>query len=324
MDTTLEVFKALADESRLRILGALVREPLSVNELMEVLEMGQSRVSRHLKILALAGILESRRDGARVYYGLYLHPTRLVARILEALEQSGEKNQGDLKNLARVLEERKSESIDHFQKYGAEQDRRQAGLVDANFYRQEILSLLPASPGIAADLGSGSGELALMLRGRVESLICVDQSPNLLERVRRAIPESDTRIGALEHLPLGDGEADTVIASMVFHHLPDPRQAIAEAFRILKPGGLLLVAELASHAREEMRVKFADFWLGFPRERLLEYLTDAGFDAKLSRGGRGRGELECMFLTAVKKSGSERKKKTKVSTRSSGSKAVAS
>lgn len=306
-DSTLQILKALADESRLRILGVLCREPLNVNELTELLEMGQSRVSRHLKILADAGILENHRSGPWIYYGFRKNPSERVSALLDALgfgtadESRGESLRSrqlkrDRENLARILELRKQESVEHFQRFGFEQERLQQGLVDARYYRRRIFELLPEQPGVTADLGCGAGELAALLRLGVEKFIGVDQSSNMLERAARVCPEGDFRLGALEHLPLREGEADTVILSMALHHLPEPGEALQEAFRVLKEGGFLLVADLSSHQEEIMRGRFADFWLGFDAGRLREQMIALGFRTEKPLYGKGEGELECLFL----------------------------
>ncbi len=319
-----EILKALADDVRLRILGVLGREPLSVNEIRDILGFRQSRCSRHLQILARAGLVEGARDGTRIYYAIHpeversaelsallaaigvgsggarfpvpaLHPETDAATLKRPREMKR-----DYERLTSHLSERKRDAIQHFQAYGQDQDRLQRGLVDSDFYRDRILALLPEDPGVAVDLGCGSGELSRLLANRTPRLICVDQSPNMLERARQRVesPRAEYRIGALEHLPLGDGEADTVVASMVLHHMPDPLAALREIRRALRPGGTLILAELDHHEEEVMRTRFADFWLGFPSARLQKALAESGFRVMQKEGGRGAGELDCLFFVA--------------------------
>ncbi|MCR9144676.1 MAG: metalloregulator ArsR/SmtB family transcription factor [bacterium] len=339
------ILKALADEARLRILGVLSPEPLSVSEVCAALAMRQSRVSRHLKILSRAGIVEGYRAGTHVYYSL--HPRisrsaelsallatlglgaggsgfpRLSADYL-ALSDSATGAErafempsamaADRAKLDALLKDRKELSIQFFQSFGADQDRQQQQLVDSAFYRERILALLPVDAGVTLDLGCGTGQLASMLATRSPRLICVDQSPNMLERARQALGQSDAdaksgkarpefraefRIGALEHLPLRDGEADTVVASMILHHMPEPVVALREMHRVLRPGGTLLLAELDRHREEVMRTEFADFWLGFSQGRLERALADAGFQVAKVERGRGEGALECLFFRAA-------------------------
>ncbi len=323
--SALSILKALSDEARLRIVGALIEEPLHVNELLEVLDMGQSRVSRHLRILTEAQILENRRDGAHVYYGLS-DSGRIgaIAPLIRALALfqggSGQKlplpliMEKDRIRLEEVLLARKERSLRHFQRYGQQQNLRQEGLVDGAFYRERIASMVDES-GVIADLGCGTGELLGILDGKAGTLIGVDQSRNVLQRARESCPRADLRVGTLEHLPLANQEADIVIASMVLHHLPDPKIALDEMRRVLKKNGILIIAELARHDHEEMRRDFADFWLGFDPERLEEYVREAGFRAEKKKRGRGHGVLDCLFyrakasgrLAQVQRSGSEKK-----------------
>jgi len=319
------VLKALADETRLRIMAVLIQEPLSVNEVREILCLKQSRVSRHLKILERAGLLESHRAGTRIYYAVHAgiresaelnalfqsiglgfgYETARTSRL--ALEFMSERvflmpdgMEDDHTRMADLLDSRKRDALDHFQRYGLDQDQLQQGLVDSRYYRERILEFLPEAPGRALDIGCGAGELASLLAGRVAALVCVDQSPNMLERARQAVdgPGVEFRIGSLEHLPLGDGEVQTVIASMVLHHIPEPAQALAEIRRVLAPGGSLVLAELDRHEEEVMRTRFADFWLGFSPRRLERSLAEAGFEVEGFESGKGAGELQCLFYRA--------------------------
>ena len=328
------ILKALSDEARLRILGVLTPEPLSVGEVCAVLGMKQSRVSRHLKILARAGIVEGTRAGMHVYYGFhprvmrsaelsallaalglgsggasfprlaadYLTISRSASGSDRAFEMPPAMN-ADRAKLDALLQDRKELSIQFFQTFGEDQDRLQQQLVDSAFYRQKVLDLLPEEPGVTLDLGCGTGQLARLLIERLQRLICVDQSPNMLERARQALAKSkarqvEFRIGALEHLPLRDGEVDTVVASMILHHMPEPAVALKEMHRVLRPGGVLILAELDRHREEVMRTEFADFWLGFSRGRLERSLADAGFEIAVTEEGRGEGSLDCLFYRA--------------------------
>ena len=305
------LFKALADETRLRILAVLKREPLTVNEILDVLRVGQSRVSRHLKILSDAGLLEGRRESSWVYYGFrgerefpdlvrgVLHSLGLLSNSL-ALGVFPPETREDLERLETVLESRKHEAVRHFQVFGADQDRLVQGMVDVPFYRRMVLSMVGASPGVTVDLGCGTGELASLLVERTDRLICVDQSSNMLDTARGAVnsPAAEYRLGSLEHLPLKNREAETIVASMVLHHLPDPSVALREILRVLRKGGTLVVAELKRHNEEVMRTKFADFWMGFDSVRLRDYLKNAGFTVEQRKSGRGEGRLECLFYRA--------------------------
>lgn len=313
----LQILKALSDETRLRIVGLLRQEPLTVSELLQVLEMGQSRVSRHLKILTDAHILEGSREGSHIYYGLNskIRRNHFIHNMLHSLgimdvsdadfggmfqKHYPDELDGDLHRLDSVLDARKTKNLQYFQQYGYEQEQQQQGIVDASYYRRKILNLLPDRPGITVDLGSGIGELSRLLVGVVDHLICVDQSENLLKRARNMVGKehAEFRLGELEKLPIRDAEADTVIASMVLHHIPEPMMALKEARRILRPGGSLIIAELEHHGVEDMRARFSDFWLGFETDRLAETVEQSGFRMERKGSGKGQGRLKCLFIRA--------------------------
>ncbi|MCE9598410.1 MAG: metalloregulator ArsR/SmtB family transcription factor [Spirochaetia bacterium] len=309
MADLLKTLRAAADETRLRILSVLGAEPLSVGEILEILNMGQSRISRHLKILADAGLLESHRLGNRVYYGLAGNSKgdALVRDLLEALSQVPESSNGLYKGLTRdrsklteILELRKQMSVDHFQRIGREHDRMQQTFVDSVYYRREILSELGKQPGTVVDLGCGTGELSVMIAKLAGKTIGVDQSPKVLEVARNACPQGEFRLGEIEHLPLPNEGADAVVASMVLHHMPDPSSGLKEANRVLRDKGTLVVVDLKEHEEEAMQREFADFWPGFSGERLEAMIQDAGFTVQEKRTGRGEGKLTCLIYRARK------------------------
>lgn len=304
------LLKALSDETRLRIVGVLGREPLHVNELLEILSMGQSRVSRHLRILSDAGLVDGQREGTRIYYRISpeAKASDFLNGILKLLSGGGDpavslpgEIRQDMARLGLIIKNRKRASLEHFEREGADQETLQQGLVDAAYYRRKIVALLPERPGVTVDLGCGSGELARLLAEHTNKLVCVDQSPNMLDLAREVCPLADFRIGSVEHLPLSESEADTVVSSMVLHHLPDPEGALREIARVLKPGGRLIIADLVSHNLEIMRTRLADFWLGFEPGLLYTMVENAGLTVEDEGRGNGEGELECVFIRAVKK-----------------------
>jgi len=321
MSEGVQILKALADESRLRIVRLLLKGPLHVNEILEVLEMGQSRVSRHLKILADAGLLAGRREGSRIYYGIspeirqsdLLDSLEMMLGYFEAKEEATvrpgmwlpEEALRDYDRLANVLDARKSQTLDHFFRYGALQDEMQKEFVDAAFYRREVMDMLPAGPSTIVDLGCGTGELSLSMATPERRIILVDQSQAMLDEARKALSELketelEFRLGSMEHLPLANEEVDVAVLSMVLHHVPEPVAALQEARRILKPGGILVVADLSRHNEEVMRSNFADFWLGFEMDELKQDLDEAGFELSGAHCDRGEGKLECIFVKATK------------------------
>jgi ArsR family transcriptional regulator len=312
MPDLLKQLKALADPSRIRIIRALSREPLHVSELLEVLDMGQSRVSRHLRILSDAAVLLWRRDGSRIYYGI--HPELRTHSLWSVLgDEAAAWNSSlqrileeDRQRLQGILESRKERSLVHFEDFGARQDEDQREYVDATYYRSKIIELLPGNAGQVLEPGCGAGALASMLADRASHLILVDQSRTMLDVARERIAavgsdvKTEYRVGYMEHLPLADEEVDTVILSMALHHSAEPGSVLKEAFRVLRPGGLLVVAELKQHGEENMRRLFEDFWLGFDEGVLLGEIERAGFEGHDVSEGRGNGRLDCLFVSARK------------------------
>ncbi len=279
--TPLPWFKALADETRLRLLRILSRHELSVGEIVAVLGMGQSRVSRHLGILVGCGLLASRREGAWTFYSVPGEGE--AARFREALapwlEQAGP--EADLTAVDAVLRERRLETRRFFNAIApdwAALRREVLGEVDPGGLVREVM---PEGVARAADLGCGPGDLLPVLAERSASVIGVDSSRSMLDLAARRAAGApvDLRMGELEHLPMADGEVDFIVICLTLHHLPDPAAALAEARRVLAPGGRLVVIDFLPHADEAMRRRFGDRWLGFSREKLTQWLDQAGLTA---------------------------------------------
>lgn len=308
MSNLIRTLKAAGDETRLRILSLLGTEPLSVGEILEVLGMGQSRVSRHLKILTDAGLLENRRAGNRVYYALEDSARRqpLFSELMRELEQMPSSGNGsarqakvDQERLREVLNSRKRITLEHFQEFGSDHDARQKSYVDSDYYRREVLRLLGRTRGPVLDLGCGTGELSRMISENAR-VIGVDQSPRVLEAARALCPSGEFRLGEISHLPLRNEETDAVVASMVLHHLPEPLQGLREANRVLARGGRLVVADLKEHDEDAMQTEFADFWRGFAPKRIEQMIEDSGFAIEEKKTGRGSGRLTVLIYKAKK------------------------
>jgi ArsR family transcriptional regulator len=273
--------KALSDPTRIRLLHILDRHELSVNEIVAVMGMGQSRISRHLKIMTDAGLLSCRRDGVWAFYGVPAEGggKRFVASVREWLEKEAELA-ADRRRAAEVLEARRKSTSRFFD----------AIATDWDCLRREILggfdlngTLLAAAgrPDLAVDLGCGTGELLRGLARQAGKVIGVDYSTEMLAEAKRRCEKeglnADLRLGAIEHLPVADHVADLAVISLALHHLPDPEGGIWDAARILRPGGLLLIADFDKHENEYLRERFGDRWLGFPKETIARFLDAAGF-----------------------------------------------
>ena len=278
----LPYFKALADETRLRLVRIMMDHELNVNELVAILAMGQSRVSRHLKILADTGLLSSRRDGLRVFYSVAPEgPGRLVLDSLRPLLSNEPVFDLDAARAEEIIAERARATRRFFEDIAGDWDRLKQKVLAGFDLSALVAERMP--PGrVFTDLGCGTGDLLAALLEKAGEVIGVDSSSRMLDLARRRFASDgktvSLRIGELEHLPLRDGEADLAVASMTLHHLSRPFRGIEEAHRVLSPGGRFLILDFEKHTNEAMRSEYGDQWLGFSEEELLNWLVRAGFD----------------------------------------------
>ncbi len=275
---------ALADVTRSRMLLVLERHELTVSELCAVLQLPQSTVSRHLKTLLDAEWVSSRRDGTSRYYTLALDDRGTATRKLWALLREqvsltpGADQDG--RRLRGVLSQRQSKSQEFFASSAGQWDR----LRDDLFGRASYLLALPGlldPDWLVGDLGCGTGQVTAALAPFVAQVIAVDRSNDMLAEARervRDLANVDLRRGELEALPIQDSALDAATLILVLHHLPDPAEALAEAARVLRPGGRLLICDMLPHDREIYRQQMGHVWLGFSEEALRRMLTQAGFD----------------------------------------------
>lgn len=280
--SVLPLLKALADPTRLRLVSILARTECTVQELTTILAMGQSRISRHLKILVEAGILAVQRQGTWGYYRtVFSEPlfTRLWSAVTEletALPDQGE----DLVRLAAVLEGRRRRSREFFDRHARQWDDLAVRLVAVDDFRPLLLEWLPECRRLV-EIGIGTGRLLPDLVRPGRQVIGIDQSPAMLEQARSRLVEAglegsvELRLGEMTHLPLADRTADGALLTMALHHAPQPQQVIAELGRILEPAGFVLIVDLQRHDQEWTRDQLADQWLGFTRRELEAWLTDA-------------------------------------------------
>lgn len=292
-------FKALSDDTRLRLVHVLTRYELSVNELVSLLEMGQSRISRHLKVLAEAGLLTARRDGLWVFYAAVTEgEAHAFLQAVTPFLAADMNMRADMDMAARLIEDRALKTRQFFNAVADHWDslnREVLGGFDLPHavagHVAACLAPRPSGghadgghPGVVVDLGCGTGlvlECIEELPYRVQ-LIGVDGSARMLELARRRLGEAvSLRIGELDHLPLKDHEADFASLNLVLHHLSDPATALAEIRRVLRPGGHLLVTDFDRHAEERMRTDYGDRWLGFEAAALKTMVEQTGFSVRL-------------------------------------------
>lgn len=278
----LDSFSALADRTRCRMLWLLDRQELTVSELCAVLQLPQSTVSRHLKTLADADWVTSRRDGTSRYYSMAggeASAARAQIWQVTRAELAGRAEAAqDGRRLARVLAERSQTSQQFFATAAGEWDRLRDELFGAHASVHALLGLLP-SEWIVGDLGCGTGAVIGALAPYVARVVGVDGSDDMLATARtrtRGLANVELRRGTLEALPLADAWLDAAVMMLVLHHLPAPAEALAEAARVLKPGGRLLVVDMAPHEREEYRQRMGHVWLGFSDDHVRRLCAQAG------------------------------------------------
>lgn len=310
-DQLQKVFKTLADPTRLRILLLLEREELAVQELMEVLGMAQSRVSRHLGILREAGVVRDRREGTYVLYQLALPaegPWRAAWEVAERDLRRDPVTARDQAALARVLEARAARSRSFFDAVGPEWDALRKVWSDDLLRARAVAQLVPAGLR-AVDVGTGTGVFALELARLGLRVVAVDRSSRMLEAARSRIEAAgetdiELRAGDASALPLADGEVDAAFAHMVLQYLAAPGDALREMARVVRPGGLVVVADFASHERTWMREELGVLRLGFAREEIEALFEAAGLEGirfeEHPPAARG-ADLPATFIAAARR-----------------------
>ena len=283
MASILKSLRTLSDPVRLRILLLLSQDELSVAELQEILVMGQSTISTHMSQLRQAALVEDRRAGKNNLYRLAEEAGKgiLGALLTEAGNELAEREQ-DRAALRHVLGKRQDRMRAFFDSVAGRMGRDYVPGKSWKALAEALLRLMP--PMTIADLGCGEGAFAILLSERARSVIAVDNSARMIEVGRQqaqanGVAKVDFRLGDLEQLPIADAEVDLVFFQQSLHHALHPAVALAESARILRPGGRIVVLDLARHRIEEAREIYADQWLGFSESELDTMLTQAGFTA---------------------------------------------
>jgi ArsR family transcriptional regulator len=278
-----ETLRLLADPTRSRMLHLLHRGELAVGELQEILGLPQSRISTHLALLRKAQLVNDRRDGKKSFYSLARDlPVSVDGIVDAALAASARepKSAADQRSLQRIIEKRRQKAEQHFNLVA---DRLGRNYCPGRSWEAIGQMLFLLTPRVRiADLGAGDGTLSRLLARQAESVHCVDNSPRMVQVGRALAKKEHLRnltyvLGNIEKVPLPDRSIDLALLSQALHHAENPRQALAEAFRILKPGGRLLILDLRAHRFEKARELYADRWLGFKENELHDWIEEAGF-----------------------------------------------
>lgn len=310
MEALRQVFKTLAEPTRLRLMALLEREELAVHELTEVLDMAQSTVSRHLGILREAGLLSDRREGTYVYYRLKpAHGAwREVWDLTKRSLREDSTRARDLAALESILEERSQRTRHYFESVGPEWDALRKVFHDDVQRARAINKLVPRELRVA-DIGTGTGVLAGELAGLGLSVVAVDHSQRMLEAARAKLGASgvsgvEFRCGEAGNLPLKDGEVDAAFAHMVLHYLPSPAEAVGEMARVVRPGGRVVVVDFVQHDREWMKDKLGVMWRGFPSDTVVTWFEQAGltdFELEVGESPSKNNDLPATFIATGNK-----------------------
>ncbi|HEY8548707.1 MAG TPA: metalloregulator ArsR/SmtB family transcription factor [Vicinamibacterales bacterium] len=279
----LDQLAVLSDGTRVRMLAVLERQELTVSELCDVLQLPQSTVSRHLRTLMDGAWLTSRREATSRFYAVALDDLPRSALDLWCVVRdqvaSTPAAADDARRLRQVLAARRSKSEAFFSSAAGQWDRLRDELFGSLAPLRALFGLFDPRWTVA-DLGCGTGRATALIAPFIGRVIGVDASPEMLEAARTRLsdqPNVELRQGTLEELPLADREADAAFLLLVLHHVPEPGRVLAEAARVLRPGGRVVIADMLPHDREEYRQTMGHVWLGFADRQIERLLTGAGF-----------------------------------------------
>ncbi len=293
MVTSLDIFRALADPTRLRVFQLLRAMELAVGEIAQVIGQSQPRVSRHVRILVEAGLVDRRREGSWVFLTSGRGPAAAaITDWFDRVSLAEEERlwvEADLARLAAVRAERARAAAAYFAAHAHEWDAIRSLHVPEAEVEGAMRALLgEGSLGRFLDVGTGTGRMVELFGGAAESVIALDKSPDMLRLARAKLPAGEggkyrLMLGDFSALPLEDGGIDTAIAHQVLHYAQAPDRVIGELGRVLGPGGRLVVVDFAPHDREELRSRDAHARLGFSDAQIAAWLAQAGLDLGESR-----------------------------------------
>jgi ArsR family transcriptional regulator len=284
-DQTVEALRAAGEPTRLRVLSLLAGEELSVMELSRILDQSQPRVSRHLKLMTDAGLIERFPDGARVFYRLSsdVEARRLIDTVLDLLDVAA--GEADDRRLEDVRRDREAAAGAYFERVAPQWDRIRSLYVCETAVEAAILNAAGDGPfERVVDLGTGSGRMLTLLGDRARTAVGLDLSHNMLNIARTNVSRAgldkvELRHGDIFSTRLPERSADLVLVHQVLHYLSDPAAAVAEAARLVAPGGRLLIVDFAPHQLEHLRDEHQHRRLGFSDREMREWLSAGGLES---------------------------------------------
>ena len=303
------LLRLLGDPTRLRLLRALSAESLNVSELTAVLGVAQSGVSRHLSLLRDAGLVEEERAGGFSWYRPsddFATGSPLFSWLHEEFKRPTAETRADDARLQEVRRLRK----ENFSAHALSADERRQLVPGRSWpaWARALGFLLP--PVDVADLGCGEGYLTLEAARWARHVTAIDRAKDVLDRgrelaTRRKLRNITWKRGDIERVPIDDASMDIVLLSQALHHAEHPDRAMAEAHRILRPGGRLIVLDLRAHEEAWVKTKLGDKWLGFSEAALHDLIHNAGFTKPIVRiGARRTGDPFTVLIAAGTKADS--------------------
>src|SRR3954451_25222643 len=290
LDLTLDVLRAAAEETRLRILALLTEGELSVSDLTDILGQSQPRISRHLKLLVEAGLVERHREGAWAFFRLTDRGVapRILRPMLDALDRADQQLLDDRARLAAVRGQRAQVAECFFSRQAADWDRIRSLHAPETVVEGAVLEDLGNAPiRDLLDLGTGTCRMLQLLAARAQRAVGLDASHAMLSVARAKLENAglnriELRQGDIYAPPFPRNAFDLVVIHQVLHYLDDPARALREAGRLVAPGGRILVVDFAPHSLEFLRESQAHRRLGFAREQVASWLDEAGLDCTLN------------------------------------------
>lgn len=291
----LAALRAVAEPTRLRLLVLCSRGELTVSELAQILGQSQPRVSRHLKLLCEAGLLDRFREGSWVFYRVSAGgaASALAGHLVAACDETESPIALDLQRLAATKRQRAERAAAYFSENAPHWDRIRSLYIDEREVEAALVEIVAgAAPRDLLDIGTGTGRVIEVLAPRVGQALGIDQSREMLAVARVNLERAGAangmvRLGDMYQLPLPDASFDAVVIHQVLHYADRPAAAIAEAARVLRPGGMLVVVDFTPHVLEYLRDEHAHRRLGFADGEVAEWCRDAGLDPALPRHLQG-------------------------------------